>query len=95
MNDTELKGIMGLCVRAGQAVFGEEGCMRALNSGTCGVLLLDGEISPKSRKRYEEACGRTGTPVRLLPGGLILAATGRPGMARAVQKGSFSVRLTG
>jgi len=95
MNDRELKGIMGLCVRAGQAVFGEESCLKAIAAGQCGALLIDGAISPGSREKYERACRQSGVPLILLQEGLIGIATGRPGMAMAIRKGSFSERVTG
>ena len=69
MDDRRIKGLMGLCVRAGQAVFGEEGCRKALTGGQCALLLLDGGISPNSRKRYEELSERTETRTELLPAG--------------------------
>ena len=93
MNDTELKGIMGLCVRAGQAVFGEEGCRKSVTGGQCGVLLLDGGISENSRKRYEDLCEYTGTRMAILPAGLLEEATGKPGAAMAVKQGSFSEQM--
>ena len=43
MDERRMKGLMGLCVRAGQAVFGEDGCRRAVMNGQCGLLLADGE----------------------------------------------------
>ena len=42
MNETKLKGLMGLCVRAGQAVFGEDSCMKAVREGKTALLLTDG-----------------------------------------------------
>ena len=48
MDERRMKGLMGLCVRAGQAVFGEEGCRKSVSGGQCGVLLLDGGISENS-----------------------------------------------
>ena len=42
MDERRMKGLMGLCVRAGQAVFGEDGCRRSVAGGQCGLLLLDG-----------------------------------------------------
>ena len=38
--ENKLRGLMGLCVRARQAVFGEDGCMKTIRAGNCGVLLL-------------------------------------------------------
>ena len=93
MDEKRLRGLMGLCVRAGQAVFGEDGCRRLIAERQCGVLLLDGDISDKSRKRYEDACAFSETPARLLPSGLMEEATGRPGMAMAVRAGGFSEQI--
>ena len=93
MDERRLKGLMGLCVRAGQAVFGEDGCRKTISTGRCGILLADGEISENSRKRYEELCERTGTRMELLPPGLLAEATGKPGAAMAVKTGSFSEQM--
>ena len=93
MDERRMKGLMGLCVRAGQAVFGEEGCRRAITAGQCGILLADGGISGNSRKRYEDLCGKTGTAMALLPEGLLEEATGRPGAAMAVKQGPFSEQM--
>ena len=41
LNRASLKGLMGLCVRARQAVFGQDGCLSALRSGKADLLLLD------------------------------------------------------
>jgi len=93
MDERRLKGLMGLCVRAGQAVFGEDGCRKAVASGQCGILLTDGDISANSLKRYKELCERTGTRMELLPPGLLAEATGKPGTAMAVKTGSFSEQM--
>ena len=93
MDEKRMKGLMGLCVRAGQAVFGEEGCRRSITGGQCGILLTDSGISQNSRKRYEELCERTGTPMAMLPEGLLGEATGKPGAAMAVKQGSFSEQM--
>ena len=93
MDERRMKGLMGLCVRAGQAVFGEDGCRKALLNGKFGILLADGDISENSRKRYEEICRRTGTRMELLPSGMLEEATGRPGAAMAVKAGSFSEQM--
>ena len=93
MNENELRGILGLCVRAGQAVFGEESCRKSISAGQCGVLLLDEGASRNTRERYEELCERSGTPLKLLAENLIGDATGKPGMAMAVRKGSLAERV--
>ena len=93
MDERRMKGLMGLCVRAGQAVFGEDACRKAITAGQCGILLADGGISDHSRKRYEDLCAYTETRMAILPAGLLADATGRPGAAMAVKEGSFSEQL--
>ena len=93
MDERRMKGLMGLCVRAGQAVFGEDGCRRTITGGRCGILLADSNISERSRKRYEELCDRAGTKMVLLTPGLLEEATGKPGAAMAVKQGSFSEQI--
>ncbi len=95
MNDAQIKGLLGLAVRAGQACFGEDNCRRLAGSGQCGALLIDGEASEKTRRRYEELAKRTDTVLVLLPPGMIPAATGKDNMAMALRKGSFAERVTG
>ena len=93
MDEKRLRGLMGLCVRAGQAVFGEDGCRKAITSGECGILLADGDMSPNTRKRYEGLCEWTGIPMATIPAGLLEEATGRPGAAMAVKKGNFTEQI--
>ena len=90
MDESRLKGILGLAVRAGQAAFGEDGCRKLLESGKCGILLLDEAASANTRKRYESLCGRTGTRMAVLPEALIEDATGRQNIVMAVIKGGFA-----
>lgn len=95
MDEKRLKGIMGLCVRAGQAVFGEDGCRKAVTTGQSRVLLLDGDASENTRRRYERLCENTGARLAILPAGLMNEATGRPGAAMAVREGAFADQVIG
>lgn len=95
MDENKLRGLMGLCVRAGQAVFGEDGCMKAIRQGQCAVLLMDGRASPATRDKYRWACFHAQTPLGELPEGLLHAATGKPGVAMAVQPGGLADQIQG
>ena len=86
---------MGLTVRARQAVFGEDGCLKSIRSGNCGVLLLDSSASPATQKKYRDACAHAGVTLGMLPEGMLLEATSRPGMAMAVIKGGLAQQITG
>ena len=90
-----MQGLMGLCVRARQAVFGEDGCLKAVRNGQCGALLLDVGASEATKEKYRGACQRASVTLIELPGGLLGEATGRPGVAMAVQQGGLANQLIG
>ena len=90
MNEKKLKGQMGLCLRAGQAIFGEEACLGAMREGRAGLLILDGEISESARARYEALGSREAIPVYSIRPGLLWESTGKPGKAMAVQRGGWT-----
>lgn len=89
----KLRGLMGLCVRARQAVFGEDGCMKTIRAGNCGVLLLDSGASQATQEKYTGVCANANTPIELLPEGLLHEATGKPGVAMAVLKGGLANQI--
>ena len=93
MNEKKLRGLMGLCVRAGQGIFGEDSCLKALRNGQAALLMMDGDISGNSRDRYEEAGQKAGIPVSILPAGFLEETTGKPGMAMAVRPGGFAEQM--
>ena len=92
--ENKLRGLMGLCVRARQAVFGEDGCMKTIRGGNCGVLLLDSGASTATQDKYRGVCENADTPLVELPEGLLHEATGKPGVAMAILKGGFANQVT-
>ena len=95
MDEQKLRGLMGLTVRARQAVFGEDGCLKTIRSGKCGVLLLDSGASPATKRKYQGACENAGVALGIIPEGMLLEATSRPGMAMAVMAGGLALQITG
>ena len=93
MDEKRLRGLMGLCVRAGQGVFGEDSCLKAARSGQAALMLLDGGISENTAEKYRSACERAGIPIRTMPEGMLGEATGKPGKAMAVRPGSFAEQM--
>ena len=79
MDEKKLRGQMGLCLRAGQAVFGEDACLKALRTGEAGLLILDGDISENALQRYETAGAREHVPMFWIRPGLLWESTGKPG----------------
>ncbi|MBR5961553.1 MAG: hypothetical protein IKZ98_11250 [Clostridia bacterium] len=93
MNDQKLRGMIGLAVRARQTAAGTDACRILIRCGECGVLLIDSGTADNTRKKAEEMCERTGTPWRVLPEGLIEAATGKSNMILGLRKGSFAEQV--
>ena len=95
MDENRVRGYMGLSVRAGMAVFGEEGCLKSVRNQTCALLLVDAAASENTLSRYRSACKNTGIPYFILPEDLLWQATGRPGKAMAVKPGGLADQLIG
>ena len=95
-NQTEkrLKGLVGLCVRARQTVFGQDACLKALREGSCGVLLVSEEASDNTRQRYEQACRQSGALLARVPAGFLEEATGRSGVALALKPGGLAEQIS-
>lgn len=93
MEENRLRGLLGLCVRARQAVFGEDGCLKTLRGGDCAVLLLDSGASKATQEKYAGACAHAGVPLRRLREDLLEEATGRPGVAMAVKPGGLAQQI--
>ena len=93
MDENKLRGLMGLCVRARQATFGTDGCLKSVRSGKAGVVLVDGGASPATRDKLITTCGHHRVPVRLVPEGLLEESTGRPGVVMVVAPGGLADQL--
>lgn len=93
MDEKKLQGLLGLSVRARQATFGEDGCLKAVRSGDCAVLLVDAGASKATREKYTGVCQNAKVPLRVLREDLLEEATGRPGRAMAVQQGGLAKQI--
>ena len=93
MDEQRIKGLMGLCVRAGQAVFGEEWCLRAMREKKAALLLIDSSISKSTRSKYEVLGKRIKVPVIMLKPGMLGESTGHPGRVMAIRPGSLADQI--
>ena len=84
---------MGLCVRAGQAVFGEENCRQAIRNGQAALLLMDGDISENTGARFTAQAEQAGIAAARLRPGLLSESIGRPGMVMAVRPGGLADQM--
>ena len=93
MDENKLRGLMGLCVRARQATFGMDGCLKAVRTSQAGVALLDAGASAATKDKFLSACEHHGIPVHVVPQGLLQEATGRPGVTMTVAQGGLANQL--
>ena len=94
MDEAKVTGPLGLCVRARQAVFGMDGCLKAVRNGSAALIVVDEEASEATLDKYRQACSHHGVQLAMLPAGLLHAATGRPGVAMAIVSGGLAKQLT-
>ena len=95
MDEKKLRGLLGLCCRARQCVFGEDACLKAVRTQECAVLVLDGNASDNTRDKYRQACARAGIPLCEVPSSLLQEATGRSGVAAAIRPGGLAEQICG
>lgn len=88
-----LRGMMGLCVRARQGVFGMDGCLNGIRGGKVGLVLMDAEASAGTAKKLQDACHSHQIPLRVIPEGVLQEATGRSGIVMAVNPGGLCDQL--
>lgn len=83
MTEKKLMGLMGLAVRAGQAVLGTEQAVLQVRQGRAVAVLMDAGASENTSKRLKDACAHHEVPIIVLPKGLIGRASGKPGRVAA------------
>lgn len=58
--------MLGLCVRAGECVFGAAQCEKAIKSGKAKLVILDGVVSENTRKQFTQLCNNRNTVLIIL-----------------------------
>ena len=55
--------LLGLCMRAGKLVTGEDACIKAIRAQTAYLAVLDGSASDNARKAISDACAYRDVPL--------------------------------
>lgn len=55
---------LGLAMKAGRVVSGEETCERALKSGKVSLVIVSDEASENTKKRFRDMCSYRGVEIR-------------------------------
>lgn len=88
-------GFLGLCMKAGQLVSGQEQCVQTIRAGQAALALIDDAASDNTKKRVADACAAHQTPLYRLSAGALGRSIGRgERMVAAVKAGSMAARLT-
>ena len=94
VNETRALQLLGLCMRAGQIVSGQEACVSAVRNGDAAVVLVDESASENTRKRMTDACQSHDTPLFFITADELGHAIGKPGrMVVALSKGSMGEKV--
>ncbi len=87
-------GFLGLCMKAGQLVSGQEQCVQTIRAGQAALALLDGAASDNTKKRVTDACAAHDTPLYTLGAGALGRSIGRSErMVAALKPGGMADRL--
>lgn len=76
--------MLGMCMRAGKLITGEDACIKAIRAGTAKLALLDGSASPNARKALADACAYRSVPLLITEEGRFGEAIGKPGRKSGV-----------
>ena len=72
-------GFLGLCMRAGRIVSGQEACVDLIRRKEAALVLLDGSASDNTRKRIVDACHSHDAPAWELSENALGHAIGKEG----------------
>lgn len=96
MDDIQSRALtfLGLCMRAGQLITGQDACVDAIRGGNAALALLDGGASSNTRKRIMDACHSHQVPLYQVSSDALGHAIGKAGrMAVTVQMGGMAQKL--
>jgi len=86
--------LLGIAMRAGVLTFGQDGVLKAIASGSAGIVLLDGGASDNTKKKISDSCRYYGIELYETAQGRLGDAVGKPGrMSAAVARGTLCDRL--
>ena len=90
-NEDRLRGLLGLCQRAGKLQSGADQVMNAIRTGKCALALIDRDAAQNTVKKVTDACIYYHVPHAFAAAGLLGEATGREGrMTAAVLDPGFA-----
>lgn len=93
-SEAALRGLLGLCQRAGKLQSGGDMALAAVRGGKARAALVDGGASANTVKKITDACIYYHVPLLKLPEGMLGSACGHEGrMIAAVCDAGFATRI--
>lgn len=93
-NEAKLLGLLGLAMRAGQVISGDDMAEREIRAGRAALALIDADASERTRDKYAALCKGRGIPLRQLSADALGRAIGRDNRRIAiVRKGPLAKQM--
>ena len=77
--ENQVMSFLGLCMRAGRIISGQEACVDLIRQEEAALVLMDGGASENTRKRLTDACHSHGVTLYELSQGSLGHAIGKKG----------------
>ena len=92
--ENQVMNFLGLCMRAGRIISGQEACVDLIRSGECACALMDASASDNTRKRLIDASHSHDAPLYEVSAGALGHAIGKKGrMVIALKPDGMSDKL--
>ena len=77
--ENQVINFLGLCMRAGRVISGQEACVELARQEEAALVLMDEAASENTRKRISDACHSHNVPLYQLSEDLLGCAIGKKG----------------
>jgi len=92
--ENRVVSFLGLCMRAGRVISGQEACVDLVRQGEAALVLMDGSASDNTRKRLTDACRSHNAPIYELSAGALGQSIGKKGrMVIALKNDGMAQKL--
>lgn len=94
MNEAKVAGLLGMAMRIGIVITGEDACVDKIRKKQAAIVLVDEDASENATKRYTNACFSHQAQMATLPKGMLARAIGKDGrMALVITKHDLASKL--
>lgn len=93
-SEARLLNLVGLAMRAGQVISGDDMAEREVRAGRAALILMDAGISDRTREKYQSLSKGRGIPLHEISADALGRAIGRENrMIAAIRKGPLAKQM--